>query len=737
MSNLNNHFSINQDGSILEAWKKIEANNNGIVFVVDNKHRLVGSLSDGDIRRLILKTGSLNLNCSDAMNHNCYFITSGGLDNFDSSIKVLPIVDKSMHLIDLSILDHNSISIGNKTISKDSKPIYIAEIGNNHQGDIEHAFKLIQSAAESGADIVKFQMRDMNSLYRSDIGAEDLGVEYTKNLLSKYNLETDDLFRCFDKCIDHNVVPLCTPFDLESLKNLIDYGIPGLKVASADFVNTELLDEIIKSRLPFIISTGMASSDEISMITSYLRKYRANYIPLHCNSTYPTPYNDVNLNFMNNLKEISPHKLVGYSGHERGYEVCLGAIAMGAKIIEKHFTFDKNLEGADHKVSLLPSEFREMVDRGNNLYKSIGANSSSRKISQGEMINRENLGKSIVYKNNLKAGSKISRSDVSIQSPGRGLAPYLLPKILNQTLIKDVKANDFSYWSDFKEEKKVNLANFNRPFGIPVRFHDCVKMLEDKPYSLIEYHLTYDDLDKDIVTYTDNIQKVVVHSPELFSDDHILDLASDNKNYRNVSYQNLTKTITKAREIAKSFSMNEPIQLVTNVGGWTRNEFINDKQQVKEKYDLIKDSLNKFRNEDVEILIQTMPPYPWHFGGQSYHNLFVCPDEIIEFCLNNNYFLCLDLSHTYMACEFLNINFEKELIKLLPYSKHLHISDSIGLDGEGLQIGDGNMNFKKICEILNDYGDGISFIPEIWQGHKENGMQFKQAIEYLGNFGLR
>jgi len=730
---------INKDEPLLNAWKKIESNKQGIVFVVDNKYKLVGSLSDGDIRRAILEIDSINISCSDAMNPDCSFITLGGLDEHsDNFHTVLPIVDRSMHLIDISILEANDFSIGNKLISEDSRPIYVAEIGNNHQGDISLAFDMISAAAESGADVVKFQMRDMGTLYRNTQSAEDLGVEYTKNLLSKYNLSSNDLLKCFDKCKEHNVIPMCTPFDKQSLENLISYKIPVLKIASADFVNTELLEGVIRSRIPFVISTGMASSDEISMIFEFLKKYRANFVPLHCNSTYPTPYNDVNLNYMSNLKEISPLGIVGYSGHERGYEVCLGAIGMGARIIEKHFTFDKKLEGVDHKVSLLPSEFNELVTKGNNLFDSLGSKSIFRKVSQGEMINRENLGKSIVYKTDLNVDSVIQRNDLVIQSPGRGLPPYMLPKIINKKLIKSVHANDFCYLSDFsKDDSLVAKYSFKRPFGIPVRFHDCTEMTKDMPYNLIEFHLTYDDLHKSVEPPSKSFKKVVVHSPELFADDHILDLASSDSSFRDISIHNLKKTIQKAEEISNLYDLNEPIQLVTNVGGWSTDGFISNDEKIKSKYSLTLEALNSLKSERVEVIIQTMPPYPWHFGGQSFHNLFVSPEEIINFCEMSGYFICLDLSHTYMACEFYNLSFEKQLKTLLPFSKHLHISDAVGMDGEGLQISQGDINFEQVIPILNKYGEDISFIPEIWQGHKENGLAFKTAINALHDSGLK
>ena len=222
-------------------------------------------------------------------------------------------------------------------------------MGNNHQGKLDEAKALIDMASEAGVDSVKFQMRSMEALYGKQSNkrsvSQDLGVQYTSDLLSKFQLSDDDLFKAFDHCKLNEVEPICTPWDLESLKKLEDYGMEAYKVASADFTNHELLRELAKTHVPLICSTGMSTDDEILESSELLKSLGVQGILLHCNSTYPTPFKDVNLNYIRVLRKFGFD--VGYSGHERGNFIPLAAIALGASVIEKHITFNKDLDGND------------------------------------------------------------------------------------------------------------------------------------------------------------------------------------------------------------------------------------------------------------------------------------------------------------------------------------------------------------------------------------------------------
>ena len=559
----------------------------------------------------------------------------------------------------------------------------------------------------------------------------DLGAQYTLDLLEKFQLSDEELFDVFDYCKSKNVIPLCTPWDLDSLHKLENYGMPAFKVASADFTNFELLEALSKTGKPIICSTGMSTETEIQSTVSYLKKRNAQFILLHCNSTYPTPFKDVNLNYLKRLVN-STNALVGYSGHERGWSVPVASIALGAKVIEKHFTIDRALEGIDHKVSVLPGELKLMVQQIRQVEEALG-HDKPREITQGELINREVLAKSLIINKDLSIGEIITEDMIDIKSPGQGLQPNRLHELIGKISIRKFNRNDFFYESDINGYyKKKSRYQFKRPYGIPVRYHDYKTLIDDVNLDFVEFHLSYRDLDvnlKDYVELTHSID-FAVHAPELYSGDHILDLSSEDESYRDRSIEELKKVINHTIKLKKYFPNTKRPIIVVNAGGWNRDGFISDDDK-KGKYLRVRNAFEQLDLKNVQIAIQTMPPFPWHFGGQSYHNLFVNPYEIREFCHTADLKVCLDISHSMMACNYFGWDLYEFIRVIAPYNVHMHIVDAKGDDGEGVQIGQGDVDFKKLGEVLDEVSPDVQFIPEIWQGHKNNGQGFWSALGYL------
>ena len=736
---IKDYFVFTED-NIIDALKKITLNQSQIICVVDYNGKLKGVLSDGDFRRWITHTREINLNLPihQIMNKNFTSFTENDLiSSTPMTHKIIPITDKNGRLVAIAHKSPHIFKIGNFNITDSSNTFIIAEIGNNHNGDINLAKKLVDLAIEANADCVKFQMRDLRNLYlkNNKIDASyDLGSQYTLDLLSKFQLKDHEMFEVFDYCYNKGILPLCTPWDISSLVKLEKYGMEGYKVASADFTNYKLLEELAKTNKPLICSTGMTTESELKNSVTFLNSINANFTLLHCNSTYPTPFKDVNLNYINRLKNLFPNTIIGYSGHERGIEVPIAAVAIGAKIIEKHFTIDKAMEGNDHKVSLLPQEFADMVQKIRNIESALGQ-TSERQLTQGELINRENLAKSLLINQNLSKGETILKHMIEIRSPGQGLQPNRIEELIGKKAKRDFTAGDLFFESDLTQlsEKKENYI-FNRPFGIPVRYHDYGKLTQNINLDFVEFHLSYHDLDVDFQKYILEIQNIdyAVHSPELFSGDHILDLASTDDLYRNHSIAEFKRVIEITQKIGKLFPKTKKPVLVLNAGGWSTQDFISSCKK-KFLYDNVVDSLSKLNLSNIELAIQTMPPFPWHFGGQSYHNIFVDPDEIVEFCKKTNYKICLDISHSMMACNYYNWNFRDFLKKVLPYTVHLHIVDAQGIDGEGVQIGEGDVDFDILKLMLDEHAKNIQFIPEVWQGHKDNGNGFWHALNFLEN----
>jgi N-acetylneuraminate synthase len=623
------------------------------------------------------------------------------------------------------------IKLGNRYVGKDEPVYIIAEIGINHNGDPAIARKLIDAAAQAGADCVKFQMRDLESLYGKTSAInpkENLSTQYSLDLLAKVQIPPEELFALFEYAKEKGLFPLCTPFDIASAKRLSDYGMVAYKIGSPDFTNHELLRAIIARGKPIIVSTGMSDEREIKATNWLLRRLGAKYILLHCNSTYPAPFQDIQLRLMNRLGTA----VYGYSGHERGINVAIAAVARGAKVVEKHITLDRNMEGTDHKASLTPEEFREMVLAIRQVEAALG-NANVRTITQGEKMNRANFSKSVVAVRDIKKGELITEDILSIKSPGRGLSPLHKTKLVGKMARRDIKANEAFYSTDLIDHV-VEPRNyiFRRPLGLPVRFHDFREILEKTNPDLLEFHMSYHDLEiapSDIFKEKYDIV-FVVHAVETFESDHILDLASSDDIYRAKSIKNLQRCIDHTRALKPFFPKTTRPMIITNVGGFTRHEPLK-KSELMVLYERVADSLSKLDVAGVEIIIQTMPPYPWLLGGQMFHNLFVDPEEIAAFCSKYGYRICFDISHSYLAANHLSRTLTEYVDLLGPYIAHLHIVDGSGVREEGLQIGEGTVDFKQLAHDLDRMAPKTSFIPEIWQGHENSGEGFWIALERL------
>lgn len=727
---------------IRNALKKIDSNEEGMIICVDNAGLLLGVLTDGDFRRWIVGESQPNLDGSvgEIINRD---IASARLS--DSSermasvlgkrIQFLPLTDHEGRCVGLVRHRRAQFSIAQHKIGVNHPSFVIAEIGNNHNGSIELARQLVDEAAKTGADCAKFQMRDLSVLYANSGDAsdakEDLGSQYTLDLLTRFQLSVDDLLRMFDYCHTKGITPLCTPWDAPSVEVLEGYGVAAYKSASADLTNHDLLGQLAETGKPIICSTGMSSEAEIRESVAFLKLRGAQYALLHCNSTYPAPFKDLNLRYMDNLRQLGECP-VGYSSHDRGINVAVAAIALGANIVEKHFTLDRAMEGVDHRVSLLPQEFANMIEGIRQTEQALGG-VAARRISQGELMNREALGKSLVINVALELGDVILESMLDVRSPGKGLQPNRKADLIGKAVNRKLRPGDILYPSDLGEGTvSARDFKFKRPFGIPIRYHDLGELADLSNFDLVEFHLSYKDLEVNLDQYLSHVRNMdlVVHAPELFEGDHIMDLCSLDPEYREISIQNLRRVIDVTKRLQKWFSRADRPRIIINAGGFTQDHPL-DKSERQERYNLILESLNQLDLEGVEIIPQTMPPFPWHFGGQRFQNLFMDPDETAAFCEDNHYRVCFDISHSKLACNHYHWSFSEFIKKVGPHAAHLHIVDASGVDGEGLQINEGDIDFSALGRDLDLVAPNVSFIPEIWQGHKNGGEGFWCALERL------
>lgn len=738
-------YQVYSDVKFTDIVAMLKINEIKFLCVINSMNCVIGIISLGDIVNALGKNDSAkNITAENIMNSRFAYAKQHDKQNtlvhLLEKYKFVPILDsnKKIKLIIAGDPVKREFTIGNHQIKNQGDYILIAEIGNNHNGNLKRAFELIRSAKNSGADVAKFQMRDLDSLYGNDSISHDLSTEYVINLLKKMSLTNNEMYQCFDYCKEIGITPLCTPFDLVSLDNLEKYGMVGYKVASADLTNHELLAALVETKKPLIISTGMSNDEDIDAAISLLEENYVNYALCHANSTYPVPFSDVHLNYIDNLKRRTS-AVIGYSGHERGWHVPLAAFTKGAQIIEKHFTLDKSLEGNDHKVSLLPDEFSNLNHCLSDLSQALGVG-YRRQLTQGEATNKVALAKSLFCVNSIKKGEIILKSNIVVMSPGNGLSPRYRKALIGRPSNRDIGPGQPFYSTDLEVGQKIEKINPPKHFKwcIPVRHRDVYRLYEIFNPPAIEFHLSSKDLlidDKKVLTRPLGCE-VIVHAPEQFEGDFIIDLFSDNNSIVEQSIKLLNMVFVKTRKISSLIGYEDKPKVVVNCGGHTAVDFLND-TDIKRMVSNFATNIKKVDFSGCRFLAQTMPPYPWHFGGQAFHNQFTS-SENINAILNSTdaeIEICLDTSHSYMWCNYSSENFNRFIDEISQHVTHIHISDAADEAEEGLQIGEGNMDFISMLDSLSSLKNNATLLPEIWQGHDNNGEGFRLALDLLEKQG--
>ncbi|MGY3795203.1 N-acetylneuraminate synthase [uncultured Aquimarina sp.] len=329
------------------------------------------------------------------------------------------------------------------------KTLIIAEAGVNHNGDINLAKKLIDAAAIAGVDYVKFQTFNSKKLVSKNAQKAAYQKENTGNasesqlaMLQKLELSKEMHLELIKYCDSKNIKFLSTGFDLESIDFLNQLDIDLFKVPSGEITNLPYLRKIGALGKPIIISTGMADLSEIEEAVNVMLNAGADKSKisvLHCNTEYPTPMRDVNLSAMNTIKE-QLEVSIGYSDHTLGIEIPIAAVALGATVIEKHFTLDKTMEGPDHKASLEPNELKAMVEGIRNIEKAMGH--GRKEPSSSEIKNKTIVRKSIVAGRDIKKGEILTENNITVKRPGNGISPMRWDSIIGTTASRDYSEDE-------------------------------------------------------------------------------------------------------------------------------------------------------------------------------------------------------------------------------------------------------------------------------------------------------
>ena len=346
-----------------------------------------------------------------------------------------------------------TIQLGSQTVGGNEPSYIIAEIGINHQGDVQIAKKLIKEASDAGANAVKFQKRSIKRI----LTREGLEMPYdNRNSFGKtygahkkaLELSEHDYKELKAFSTEHKVDFIASGWDEESIDFLDELGVPFYKMASADLTNIPLLVHTAKKKKPMILSTGMANMEMVETAVEAIKPYGVPLCILQCTSTYPSVFEEVNLGVIETYRNRFSDAVIGYSGHELGIAITEAAVALGAKIVERHFTLDRTMKGGDHAASLEPGGFSKLVRDIRHIEAAMGG--TVKEVQESEAPIFKKLAKSVVSEVAIPMGTLLTRDMLTTKGPGSGISPARLDEIIGKKVNKDIEADVVLFDTDIE-----------------------------------------------------------------------------------------------------------------------------------------------------------------------------------------------------------------------------------------------------------------------------------------------
>ena len=604
----------------------------------------------------------------------------------------------------------------------------IAEIGINHDGDMDKARRLIQQSRDAGCGGIKFQYRNLKTAYASN--ANEIGDEIILTQIKRTYLDAGKILELRDFARSIGVEAGISFFTSEDLKDFTDIktDFDFFKIPSVELLNLELIRNLLETGKHVYISVGMHNESEIEYTFNAIDNYK-NWTPFHCISNYPLADHNTSLGYIKYLRE-KWQRNVGYSSHDENWENNLIALSLGATVIERHITEEKNAEGLDHSSSSNYEEFEKICHYAQEFDKIISGN-GSRIPNQGELLNKQNLGRSFYALRDFKAGQPLEMSGFEYRNPQIGIGISDLEQYLDKKIVMKLDKGEVLTHQHFQENRtRVSEDAFEKSrrnsIAIPVRLADYWAIRAALPVGAYEFHLSYKEVASDLLSYKfDASDRFSVHLPDYIDSTSLVDPFSSDVRIRNSSRECIAKVIEFSEKLAGETGHKVPIVASLAGIGLSRENF----------YPKVKELFTEYFSELAQLSLQWLPPYAWYFGG-SIKLTNVNNIEDVTWLKQLQIPVTLDSSHLLLGQAAFGLNVRSIIAGLSQNIIHWHISDAEGLDGEGLPIGAGGPdNEMLISEIISQ--EGLKVI-EVWQGHFYNYEGFKVEINKIAELkGLK
>jgi N-acetylneuraminate synthase len=597
----------------------------------------------------------------------------------------------------------------------------IAEIGINHDGDMLKAKRLIQAASHSGCKGIKFQYRNLNTAYASE--AKEIGDEIILSQIQRTYLTAENILELRNFARDLGLETGISFFTVEDLLDFNDLALDFdfFKIPSAELMNIELILALLKTTKQVYISVGMHSEREIESTFNQIENY-TNWIPMHCISNYPVADHNVSLGYISFLKR-KWNREVGYSSHDEYWENNLVALSLGASVIERHITESQSALGLDHSSSSTQEQFEKIVEYATKIDDLIKGD-AARVPNQGELLNKQNLGRSYYARQTMSEGTTLTLKDYSYRSPQVGIGIEEAQRFVGTALSAEIKSGEAllpRHIGAINEELTVKSIEFAQELkiSIPVRLSDYREIRQKIPVGAYEFHLSFKEVESEILDFeTSMLDKFSVHLPDYINSTTLIDPFSKNPEIRRKSRDCIRTLFQFSEKLGKQTSTVVPIVASLAGIGIKRSEY----------YSNVKELFQEFSSEYAVLTLQWLPPFAWYFGG-SVKLTNMCESKDLEYLIDSRIPVTLDTSHLILGKNCFGFDAIEMIENLLPNIVHWHISDALGADGEGMQLGDGEGENR---EIIRDAltRKGLKVI-EVWQGHFNDYNGFKVAINRL------